>query len=155
MHYQYQCVGTRSALSEAHGLKILQLFSQRLISPLKEYALRLISRAFLPTFVLTCLAAATPAFADTYDFSLTDGASGNVYTWTLPESPTVTNSSSSYFEVSPVDISVNGNPPVSTNDYFFNITVGAGGLGISGAFNFNDTDSTQNIFSGPTTAPTF
>jgi PEP-CTERM motif len=135
----------------------------------KENILKNFARTILCSTLLAGMAAAVPAFASTIDtFTVTDNSSGptNVYTFSLPSSPTlnvtsVANAFSDYFQVSNVSISVNG-APATTGTVFFNTLSQTGGVGISvstpSTF-FNDEGpqlfTSTGTLGQPSFAPTF
>lgn len=116
-------------------------------------------RSILSTLVLAALGAATPAFADSMvNFDIAYG--GNVYSFSLPTSPTVFTVGTDYFTVAGVEISENGGAPVAETVYFTNtVGYGDGGLAIfSGPYTFslvNPNQSYPPLFTGPLNDPTF
>jgi hypothetical protein len=114
-------------------------------------------RAVLATFLLTALAAATPAFATSLDYFTVDFG-GSVYTWSLPSTPTIVSPpGDDYFEVANVLISTNGGTPVSTTVAFSDVDMtfgGTGGFYLFGPFNLQ-LENPPQMFSGPLSDPTF
>ncbi len=91
-------------------------------------------RAILCSTLLAVAVAATPAFANTIDnFTITDNSSGstNIYTFSLPSSPTLNLSSTgTYFDITGVPVSVNGGTPATGTTYFLELSA-TGGVGIA------------------------
>jgi len=90
-------------------------------------------RTILSGIVLTALAAATPAFADTMaNFTITVPG-GTVYTFSLPDSPTVSGSQPNYFDITDVAITITKNGTQTGTTFFSNTVMpGDGGLAIYG-----------------------
>lgn len=89
--------------------------------------------AILAFFGLLLLSSATTLRADSIDqFTYTSG--GNTFSWQLPASPTVSDSSAGqYFEVSNVAYSLNGGAPVMGTFDFYSLSTGGGFDMYSGA----------------------
>ena len=104
--------------------------------------------------MLLGIAAAKPAHADTLNdyFQVTDGATGNVYTFTLPASPTPTGVGSNDFWITDVPVSTNGNAYVNESVYFIQLATGGLGIQIPGGFFF---DEGPQLFTGTLSNPTF
>jgi hypothetical protein len=115
------------------------------------------SRALLPALLVVCLAAATPAFAGSLDyFSITDGYTGAIYTFSLAASPAPPDfSTSTYFEMENVSMLVNGTP--ETGNVYFQDSSSGGGSQIYGTTITLDDVGIGNfqLFQGTNTAPTF
>jgi hypothetical protein len=114
-------------------------------------------RALLPALLVACLAVATPAFATSLDnFSITDGETGAVYTFSLaanPNPPSIV--TASYFEMTGVTMLVNG--VSETGNVFFEDSSNAGGAAIFGTTITLDDVGVGNaqLFTGMNNDPTF
>jgi PEP-CTERM motif-containing protein len=119
------------------------------------------TRAVLSSVVLAGLVAATPAFADTIDtFTVTDGATGYVYTFSADSTPdaspaAITESGyandGSYFSID-VPVSVNGGPPSDLESAYLTFS----GSGTGGIYLWNGVSGTgATLYSGSIGDPTF
>lgn len=95
---------------------------------------------------LACLGLATPAHADTVNYTFT--GFGTTATFSLPSNPSPSLVATNYFQINNVPITISGMGGITTNLDFFT-TAGGGGLG-SGT---NILGGPQ-LFSGSLTSPT-
>jgi len=121
-------------------------------------------RTILSGLVLTALAAATPAFATGFDANFVVSVGGNIYTFSLPDSPTVYSTGSDDFSVANVEVSKNGGAPASETVFFTEDqqppAYGDGGVATSsGAIIFSVVNPSQvgysALFTGTLSDPTF
>jgi hypothetical protein len=121
-----------------------------------------ITRSLLYGLLLTCAAAATPAFADTIDsFTVTDGATGNVYTFSVDSTPDASAAAiaesgyvneGSYFEID-VPVSENGGTPSDSASAYLTFT----GSGTGGIYLFASgvAGTGATLFTVTSSGPTF
>jgi hypothetical protein len=105
--------------------------------------------------VLGLAVVAKSAHADTINtdyFKVTDGATSNVFTFTLPESPTPTGVGSNDFWITNVPVWINGTTLVDESVYFIKLATGGLGIQIPGGFFF---DEGPQLFTGSLSNPTF
>jgi hypothetical protein len=106
------------------------------------------------TAVVAITSAAAPAYADTIDYTLTDGSAGDVITFALPSSPTLAATSTDYFAVA-TEVTVDTAAPIAEDITFYDSTL-LGGLSIATTPETDqvlDQMGTQ-LFSGTTSDPT-
>jgi len=129
-----------------------------LFEPIVETAMQRITRAILSGFVLTALAAATPAFATTMANFTIHVPGGTVYTFSLPSSFTTTAYNDHSFVVTGVAITITGHGTEAGNTFFANMVgFGVGGLAIYGLnpSSLNLDYEGPVLFTGSLTDPTF
>jgi hypothetical protein len=109
---------------------------------------KLCSKLLLSIFALL-LSSSSLLYAGTIDnFTLTENNS-EVFTFSLDSSPVVSTYTASYFSIKNVAYDLNGVAQTPETFYFY-VTALSGGVG-SSEFNFGN----PQLFSGPTSAPTF
>jgi hypothetical protein len=101
---------------------------------------------------VTIASAAAPAYADTIDYTLTDGS--NVITFALPSTPTLAATSTDYFAVA-TSVTIDDAAPTAEDITFYDTTYG-GGLSIATT---PETDQVLDqlgplLYSGTTSDPT-
>jgi hypothetical protein len=111
-------------------------------------------RFFLGSLLLLGIAASKPAHADTIvdKFTVTDGATGDVFSFTLPASPTPTGTGSNEFWLTNVPVSINGATPINESVFFLQLATGGLGIQTPGGFFF---DEGPQLFTGSLSNPTF
>ena len=132
------------------------------VLPASEITLRTMTRLIPSILLLAGLIAATPAFADTIvDFTVTDGATGNVYTFAVDSTPNASPAAvaesgyandGGYFTID-VPVSENGGTPSDSASAYLTFTgSGTGGIYLF-ASGVQGTGAT--LYSGSIADPTF
>lgn len=103
-------------------------------------------RLLVLALCLCGIASATPAFASTYYFELTDNTTPVTFTFSLPSSPTPSNVYTDDFEIDPVDYAVNGVAQTPGFVAFYDSNQG-GGLVLA--------DSTETVLFGTSGDPVY